>query len=135
MLDASNPAALLDHAASVHERLAKRARKIEREDLEAILSLVAAVVIHGLFEGAVVFDHDEYVAPQAQEKLAREHAEFADALGLMEELAATSPDSSDLRTLSRVILEKVVQHIERDQRTIYGSLARLNAMSRGDAAK
>lgn len=128
MFDASNPAALLDEAASIHEQLAERAQKIECEDLEAILSLVAAVVVHGLFERAVVFEHDEYVAPQAQETLAREHAEFADALRLMEDLAATSPDSSDLSTLSSVILEKVVQHIERDQRTIYGSLARLNAI-------
>ena len=112
----------------MHGQLAERARKIEREDLEAILSLVAAVVIHGLFERAVVSEYDEYVAPQAQEKLAREHAEFADALGLMEDLAATSPESSDLRSLSDAILKKVVRHIERDQRTIYGSLARLNAI-------
>lgn len=128
MFDTSNPAALLDQAASVHGQLAKRARKIERQDVEAILSLVAAVVVHGLFERAVVFEYDEYVAPQAQEKLAREHAEFADALGLMEDLAATSPESSDLRSLSHAILEKAVRHIERDQRTIYGSLARLNAI-------
>jgi len=135
MFNAASPTELLNQAAPIHDRLAARARHVDPADLDSILSLVAAVVIHGLLEEAVGFDRNEYVAPEAQENLAREHAELSEALVLMEDLAESSPESADLRALSGAVLEKVRRHVDRDQRTIYGSLARLSSISRAEDPK
>ena len=135
MLEAATATVLLEQAAQIHDRLAARAHHVDPADFDSILSLVAAVVIHGLFEESVGFDSNEYFAPEVRESLAREHAELSDALALMEDLAENNPESADLRALSGAILVTARRHVDRDQRTIYGSLARLSAVSRAEDPK
>ncbi len=69
------------------------------------------------------------MTPELQEVLEGEHAALAEDLALMDELAAGRGETGDLETLCGVVYDKLARHVERDQRVIYGSLARLNALA------
>ena len=128
-------AASLERAARIHRCLVDRARATDAGNPEAVLNLVAAVVLHALFERASVFRNARYVSAELQETLEREHAELLEALGLMEELGDDTVDRDDLLTLSAVVYENALHHVERDDRVIYGSLARLDAFSAASGTK
>jgi len=128
-------AAALERAAQTHRCLVDRARATDAGNPEAVLNLVVAVVLHALFERASVFRKARYVSSELQETLEREHAELLEALGLMEELGDDAADRDDLLTLSAVVYENALHHVERDDRVIYGSLARLDAFSAASGAE
>ena len=122
-------AALLEHAAQTHRCLVDRARATDCGDPDAVLNLVVAVVVHALFGRESVFRNARYVSSELRETLEREHAELLEAIGLMEELGANAADHADLLALCASVYESALHHVERDDRVIYGSLARLDAFS------
>lgn len=135
MSETAEFAASLERAAHTHRCLVDRARATDAGNPDAVLNLVAAVVLHALFERASVFRNARYVSAELQETLEREHAELLEALGLMEELGDDAADRDDLLTLCAVVYENALHHVERDDRVIYGSLARLDAFSAGAGAE
>jgi hypothetical protein len=129
MSDHRSIAESLAGSSELHEILVRRARATDPGRPGEVLNLVAAVVIHGLVERAAVLDRTRLVSAELRRGLEEEHASLRDALELIEELAADADADDDLRALCRAVHEKVVRHVERDERVIYGSLARLGAFS------
>ena len=122
-------AAALEHAAALHGRMLERARRTSPVDHVAVMNLAVAVLMHGLFEGTAVLASARYVTPELRSTLDGEHEALLEALALMAELADDPDGVDDLAPLSAAVLEQLTRHIERDQRVIYGSLARLDAFN------
>ena len=119
----------LESAAHAHRRLVARAHATDRRDTAAVYNLAVAVLIHAELERCAVFGRARYISSELQQTLDGEHAALAEALGLMEELAAGDADAGDLEALCGAVCDRIRRHVERDDRVIYGSLARLDASS------
>jgi hypothetical protein len=121
--------ASLESAAQAHRRLVARVHATDRRDTAAVYNLAVAVLIHAELERCAVFGRARYVSSELQQTLESEHAALVEALGLMEELAASAADDGDLEALCGAVCDQVRRHVERDDRVIYGSLARLDRLS------
>ena len=119
----------LEHAARLHRRLLERARDTAPADPGAVMSLAIAALMHGLLERTTVLTGARFVTPELRNTFDDEHEALLDALALMAELADDPDGAGDLASLSAAVHERLTRHIERDQRVIYGSLARLDAFT------
>jgi hypothetical protein len=124
----------LESASQAHRRLVGRLQATDRDDAAAVYNLAVAVLIHAELERCTLFGRARYVSLELQQTLEREHAALVDDLALMEELAAGDGGTGDLETLCGAVYDRVLKHVERDDRVIYGSLARLDAFSGADPA-
>lgn len=125
----------LQQAARIHELLVERARATDPDDPDAVLNLAAAVIMHGLLESTAVFANARFVTAELRGDLEAEHAALCDAMSLIGELADDPAGESDLHAVCVAVHDKIVRHVERDERVIYGSLARLEAFSAPKAGK
>jgi len=116
-----------ERAADLHDLVVRRARVGDATDAIQVINLTLAVLMHGLLERAVLFATARYLSPELRRDLDAEHASLQDALTLMVELSEDGGHSEDLRALCAAVHERIARHAERDQRVLYGSLARLDA--------
>lgn len=118
-------APLIEAAASAHRDLLRRAACTSADDVGAVLNLGAAVVVHGLLEQALVLPASSYVAAAVVEELLADHQRLAEDLGLLEELTRSESErSDDADALSKAVMAHLTEHLERDDRLLYGSLQR-----------
>lgn len=107
-----------------HRRLEGRAAQTQPDDYRAVQSLGETVLEHGAEEVARLAPIWRWVDPAVQEELAAEHASLQEDLQFLAELQQTAPGSEDLRLVAAGLLERLLRHIRRDERTLYQPLAR-----------
>ena len=112
-------------AADEHRRLRRLAAAITADDLEAVLGLGSAVVLHGLVEEDRLYHVHRYLDPAVRRQLIDEHREIGRHLELLEQLREANPKGHDLETLSIAVLDRLQRHLERDERVVYRPLRRL----------
>lgn len=115
---------LLQQGAHEHHTLVARAKCTRGDDVTAILNLGSAVLLHGVLERSQVYAANQYLASAVIEQFAVDHARLADDLALLEDFRQSDPESADLVALSASLLERLLEHLERDERTLYRSLER-----------
>ena len=135
MSEETGPQGFVESASRTHRRLVARLGATHREDPAAVLNLAVAVLVHAELERCAVFGRARYVSPELERVLEGEHAALVEDVALMEELAAGRGDPGDLESLCAALYDKVVEHVERDERVIYGSLARLGALPAAEASQ
>jgi len=121
-----------ESAMRAHQRLVGRVRATDRDDAAAVYNLAIALLIHAELERCAIFGRARFVSPELQQTLEREHAALADDLTLMEELAVGDGGAADLESLCGAVYDRILSHVERDDRVIYGSLARLEGFCGAD---
>lgn len=126
---------LLQQGAEEHRTLLARAKSTSVDDVTAILNLGSAVVLHGVLERSQVYAANPYLANAVIEQFTAEHARLADDLALLEDFRQSDPESPDLVALSASLLERLLDHVERDERTLYRSLERLGFAEQPRPAK
>ncbi len=90
----------------------------------AVLDLGAAVLLHGMLEHELDSLRHPLLDDVVRAQLQREHDEFAEDLELLDSLWRQEPSSSDLASLSAAVLERLKQHLAKDQRMTYDPLER-----------
>jgi len=120
-LDCVDMAAVVRH----HSRLRELAEETGDEQVQAILVLAAAVLLHGEIEPSHLGDVLRFVDPAVLDELADEHASLAEDVACLQELRDEAPDSADARLLAAAIRQRVVSHLARDERVLYQPLRRL----------
>jgi len=115
---------LIEAAARAHGDLRRRAAATSAADTDAVLNLGAAVIVHGILERALVLPSSTYVAAAVVEELLADHERIAEDLGLLEELTRDEPERRrhDAEALSKALMAHLTDHLERDDRLLYGSL-------------
>jgi hypothetical protein len=126
---------LLQQGAEEHRTLLARAKCTSVDDVTAILNLGSAVVLHGVLERSQVYAANPYLAGAVIEQFTADHARLADDLALLEDFRQSDPESPDLVALSASLLERLLDHVERDERTLYRSLGRLGFAEQPRPAK
>ena len=114
-----------------HHRLRELAQETGDDQVQAILVLAAAVLLHGELEPAHLGAVLRFVDPAVLSELAREHAELAEDVECLRELRDEDPDSPDTRLLGAAIRQRLLSHLERDERVLYGPLRRLQGSDAG----
>lgn len=117
---------LIEAAARAHGDLRRRAAATSADDADAVLNLGAAVVVHGVLERALGLPSSNYVAAAVVEELLADHRQLAEDLALLEELNRSESERRcpDTEALSKAVMAHLTQHLERDDRLLYGSLQR-----------
>lgn len=108
-----------------HRRLRELAEETGDDQVQAILALAAAVLLHGALEPAHLGGVLRFVDPAVLAELANEHARLADDIVCLRELRADDPASADARLLSAAIRRRMLSHLERDERVLYRLSRRL----------
>jgi hypothetical protein len=119
---ASDP---LDDVRRIHQDLAERVAEGSWESVGAVLSLGAAVLLHGALERLAILPGHPLLDPAVVRDLEDEHDRLADDLRTLGELWRTSPSSPDVPPLADALYRHLGEHLQRDARLLYGSLARL----------
>ena len=120
--DAFDPVAV----AASHRHLLELAAATRADDLQAVLNLGAAVLLHAALEPAHLRRVLALIDPAVLEELQDQHVQLEHDLRFLRELAEGDPHSEDLELMTSAVLERIRSHIERDQRTLYGPMARLH---------
>ncbi|MGD8817187.1 MAG: hypothetical protein PVJ51_08365 [Acidobacteriota bacterium] len=117
---------LIEAAARAHRELRRRAASTTADDTDAVLNLGAAVILHGVLERALELPRCSYVAAAVVEELLADHQRLAEDLGLLEELTRSESERrrNDAEALSKAVMAHLAEHLERDDRLLYGSLQR-----------
>lgn len=117
----------IDHAevAARHRVLCALADRLDPRDIEAILVLGAAVVLHGHLEPCHLRAALDLVDPAVARAMAADHRRLAENLDYLAELSESDPGSPDVEVLAGAILERLCSHLQRDSRALYAPTARL----------
>lgn len=116
---------LLDEIRTVHQELERRASGSGWESVDAVLNLGAAVLLHGLLERLIIHPNHVLLDPAVIQDLNTEHRRLTRHLQTLEELRHSDPTSPDLPPLAEAVFHRLKEHLQRDARTIYGPLTRL----------
>ena len=108
-----------------HHRLRELAENTADDQVQAILVLATAVLLHGELEPAHLGAVLRFVDPAVLNKLASEHADLAEDVDCLSELHDDDPDSADTRLLAAAIRQRLLSHLKRDERVLYQPLRRL----------
>ncbi len=119
---------LLQQGAEEHRILLARGERTSSDNVTAVLNLGSAVLLHGVLERSQVYAANQYLAAAVIEQFTADHARLAEDLALLEDLRQSDPESQDLATLSAALLERLLEHLERDERTLYQPLERLRVV-------
>lgn len=117
-----------DRAAAQHRALLELAASTRPENIEAVLNLGAAVLMHGLLEPAVLEPVLRLVDPSVREALRDEHTALADDLALLAELHRDGSQAADAEALAGALHARLREHLARDERTLYRPLGRLSQL-------
>jgi hypothetical protein len=102
-----------------HRQLAARAGRETGGSPGAVLNLGLAVVLHGVVERIWLLDRQPLLEPAVRAALAEEHDRLLEDLELLDSIMSADGDSPDLRTLSQALLQRLQQHVARDDRLLY----------------
>lgn len=119
---------VLDQVARLHQELAERAAYGSWESVGAVLNLGTAVLLHGTLERWLLHPSHRLLDPAVIRELDGEHARLADDLETLDDLWRSSPGSPDVEVLAEALFRRLRDHLERDERTLYGPLARLRRL-------
>ena len=108
----------------LHARLLTRAAETSASDVDAVLNLGAAVLLHGTLEATHLDLVWSWVDPHVRVELENEHDDLARDLDFLAELAASDPGSEDLSLTTEALRRRLQQHIKRDDRVLYRPLSR-----------
>jgi len=95
------------------------------DQVQAILVLAAAVLLHGELEPAHLGAVLRFVDPAVLDELASEHANLAQDVDCLRELRDEDPESADTQLLAAAIRQRLLSHLQRDERILYQPLRRL----------
>jgi hypothetical protein len=126
---------ILQQSAEEHRQLLVRARHTTGSEVDAVLNLGRAVLLHGILERSHIYAANQYLADAVVEQFTADHARLAADLGLLEELRQSDPESPDLVVLSGALLARLLEHLERDERTLYRPLERLGVAEKPRPAR
>ena len=112
-------------AADRHRSLVALAADTASDDIQAVLNLGAAVLVHGSLERLHLQRVLQLVDPSVLRELEQEHQRLEEHLDLLRELQQSEPGAEDVTILAAALLERLRQHIDRDERTLYRPMARL----------
>jgi hypothetical protein len=117
-----------DHAATQHRALAELAVSTHPDNVEAVLNLGAAVLMHALLEPAVLDPVLRLVDRTVRESLRDEHAALGEDLALLAQLHRDGDLGGDAEVLARALHARLTAHVARDERTLYRPLGRLSQL-------
>lgn len=103
----------------------RQAERTRSGDVQAVLNLGAAVLLHASLEPAHLERVLRLVDPTVRRELADEHEHLEEDLDLLQELNDTEPEAEDVALLADAVLARLRAHLERDERTLYRPLDRL----------
>jgi hypothetical protein len=101
-----------------HGRLARRLAEARPEPRD-VLDLGTAVILHGALERRLLLAPSPVLDQAALAQLEEEHARLEDDLELLESILETNPDSPDVAPLCTALLERLRDHVARDDRVLY----------------
>jgi hypothetical protein len=108
-----------------HDHLRRLAEETDGDQVQAILALATAVMLHGALEPAHLGGVLRFVDPAVLAELANDHSSLAEDIVCLRELRADDPGSADARLLSGAIRRRVLSHLKRDARVLYRPWRRL----------
>lgn len=108
-----------------HRRLWELARETSDQQVQAILVLAAAVLLHGELEAAHLGPVLRLVDPAVRRELALEHERLAEDVAYLQELRQDEAGSPDVPALAAAIRSRILAHLERDERALYRPMRRL----------
>lgn len=120
-LDCVDMAAVARH----HHRLRELAEETGDGQVQAILVLAAAVLLHGELEPAHLSGVLRFVDQAVLDELADEHASLDEDIACLRELRDEDTESPDAALLATAIRQRLLSHLERDERVLYRPWRRL----------
>lgn len=118
------PAGSPEMLAGLHRRLVHRVGETGPSAVATILDLGMVVGLHGLLERVLAHLSHPLLDAGVVAQLEREHEWLDEHLDLLESLWRSEPDSADLPPLAAAVLERLTEHVSRDQRLLYDSVRR-----------
>lgn len=91
-------------------------------DVGSALAAGQAVLAFADREAEAFSSLEALLDPAAHQDLAREHAEIAEDLTLLEWLLTSGEDAKDVDVLSRSLVRRMREHVERDGRLLVRAL-------------
>lgn len=119
----------LTEMAKANRALLRRARRSSCHCPAAVLNLGVSVGSLAT-QTACVVDLNRFLDQTVLDELSRARGRLAEDLELLDALSETGPDSSDVESLSRALLGRIRDLVEREDRVLYQPLLRLAV--RGD---
>ena len=110
--------ALVTRVARAHVRLARRLAAAPPNPAD-VLDLGTAVVLHGALERRWLLSLRPMLDKAAIAQLDEEHERLEDDLDLLESIVEANPDSPDVASLCTALLERLRDHVARDERVLY----------------
>jgi hypothetical protein len=117
-----------DRAAAQHHALSELAAATSPGNVEAVLNLGAAVLMHALLEPAVLDPVLRLVDRSVRESLRDEHVALGDDLALLAEIHRGGDPGGDAEILASALHARLTAHVARDERTLYRPLGRLSQL-------
>lgn len=114
-----DPVVTRSELARLHRHLLDRSALLAPTNVDAILDLGTAVVLHGLLEPGLTTGLTSLIDESVVAQLAEEHDRLSDDLQLLESLWTQERNSPDLADLSGALLDRLRRHVGRDQRLYY----------------
>lgn len=108
-----------------HRRLQELARGTGDDQVQAILVLAAAVLLHGELESAHLAPVLRFVDPAVRRELTHAHRRLAEDAAYLQELYEREDGSDDLPLLAAAVRRQLLAHLERDERVLYRPMERL----------
>lgn len=110
--------ALVSRVTRAHVRLARRLAQARPRPAD-VLDLGTAVILHGALERRWLLALRPMLDQAAIAQLDQEHERLDDDLELLESILDASPDSPDVGPLCAALLERLREHVARDERVLY----------------
>lgn len=110
--------ALVSRVTRAHLRLARRVAEARPTPAD-VLDLGTAVILHGALERRWLLALRPMLDKAAVAQLDEEHERLEDDLELLESILDTTPDSPDVSPLCAALLERLREHVARDERLLY----------------
>lgn len=119
---------LTGQASAQHRALVELTEMTRPDNIEAVLNLGAAVLMHSLVEPTVLEPVLGLVDPAVRQSLRDEHTALSEDLALLDELYREGGQTGDVETLARALHARLREHAARDERTLYRPLGRLSQL-------
>ena len=119
----------LARVAAGHRGLAREAGQ-DPPTPDAVLCLGRAVLAYALIEERWLFGLSRLLDPAVVAQLSDEHQRLSDDLELLESLSDGPQEHSDRAVLAASLLERLLDHVRREERLVYGPLSRIEALAR-----
>jgi hypothetical protein len=110
--------ALVSRVVHAHQRLMRRLATAKPNPAD-VLNLGTAVILHGTLERRWLIGLRPLLDRAAAAQLDEEHVRLEEDLELLESIFETCPDSPDVGPLCGALLDRLREHVDRDERVLY----------------